>query len=91
MYVFQVIPLQNGFELMVAGNYSTGQTSVTLPPLTAGNTYLFLIITEVDGVANMETSPFRSQLPTGFATVMSAQVVISAGASTGNSAAIPKS
>ncbi len=40
-----------------------------------------LIITEVDGVANMETSPFRSQLPTGFATVMSAQVVISAGAS----------
>ena len=81
VYVFQVIPMQNGFELLVAGNYSTAQTSVTLPPVTAGNTYLFLIITEVDGVASMETSPYRSQLPTAFATVMSAQVGISAGAS----------
>lgn len=79
--VFQVIPLQNGFELLVAGDYSTAQTSMTLPPLTAGNTYLFVIITEADGVANMQTSPYRSQLPTGFATVLSAQVAISAGAS----------
>ena len=79
--VLQVIPMQNGFELLVAGTYSTAQTSVTLPPLTAGNTYLFVIITEMDGVANMETSPYRSQLPTGFATVMSAQVAISGGAS----------
>ncbi|MGD0506255.1 MAG: fibronectin type III domain-containing protein [Terriglobales bacterium] len=81
VYVFQVIPMQNGFGLMVLGNYSTAQTSMTLPPLTAGNTYLFVIITEVDGIANMQTSPYRSQLPTGFATVMSAQVAISAGAS----------
>ena len=80
VYVFQVIPMQSGFELLVAGNYSTAQTSMRLPPLTAGNTYLFLIITEVDGAANMENSPYRSQLPTGFATVMSGQVVISAGA-----------
>jgi len=81
--VFQVIPVQNGLELLVAGNYSTAQTSMTLPPppLTAGNTYIFVIITEVDGVANMQTSPYRSQLPTAFATVMSAQVAISAGAS----------
>jgi len=81
VYVYQVIPTQNGLELLVAGNYSTAQTSMTLPPLTAGNTYLFVIITEVDGVANMKTSPYRSQLPTAFATVMSAQVAISAGAS----------
>jgi hypothetical protein len=54
---------------------------MTLPPITAGNTYLFVIITEVDGIANMQTSPYRSQLPTAFATVMSAQVAISAGAS----------
>jgi hypothetical protein len=40
-----------------------------------------LIITEVDGAANAQTNPYRSQLPTGFATVMSAQVTISAGAS----------
>jgi len=81
VYAFQVIPMQNGFELLEAGNFSTAQTSMTLPPLTAGNTYIFVIITEVDGVANMQTSPYRSQLPTGFATVMSAQVAISAGAS----------
>jgi len=81
VYVYQVIPTQTGFELMVAGNYSTAQTSMTLPPLTGGNTYLFVIITEVDGIANMETSPYRSQLPTAFATVMSAQVAISDGAS----------
>ena len=81
VYVFQVIPIQNGLELLVAGNYSTAQTSMTLPPLTAGKTYIFVIITEVDGVANMQTSPYRSQLPTAFATVMSAQVAISAGAS----------
>ena len=79
VYVYQVIPRPSGFELLVAGNYSTAQTSMTLPPLTAGNTYLFVIITEVDGIANMQASPYRSQLPTGFATVMSAQVTISAG------------
>ena len=73
--------MQSGFELMVAGNYSSAQTSMTLPPLTGGNTYLFVIITEVDGIANMQTSPYRSQLPTAFATVMSAQIAISAGAS----------
>ena len=81
VYVFQVIPMQNGLELLVAGDYSTAQTSMTLPPLTAGNTYIFVIITEVDGVANMQTSPYRSQLPTAFATVLSAQVAINAGAS----------
>jgi hypothetical protein len=81
VFVCQVIPMQNGFELLVAGTYSTAQTSMTLPPLTAGNTYLFVISTEVDGMANMQTSPYRSQLPTAFATVMSAKVAISAGAS----------
>ena len=90
VYVFQVIPMQNGLELLVAGDYSTAQTSMTLPPLTAGNTYIFLIITEVDGVANMQTSPYRSQLPTAFATVMSAQVAISAGAASPQLSGDPK-
>jgi hypothetical protein len=80
VYVFQVIPMQTGFELKVVGNYSSAKTSMTLPPLPAGNTYVFVIITQMDGVANMQTSPYRSQLPTAFATVMSAQVTISAGA-----------
>lgn len=81
VFVFQVIPMQNELELLVVGTYSTAQTSLTLPPLTAGNTYIFVITTEMDGIANMETSPYRSQLPTAFATIMSAQVTISAGAS----------
>jgi hypothetical protein len=34
----------------------------------------------VDGIANMQTSPYRSQLPTAFATVMSAPVTINGGA-----------
>lgn len=79
--VLQVIPQQNGVELLTAGTYGTAQTSVTLPPLTAGNTYIFLIETRVDGAANMQTSPYRSQLPTGFATVMSGQIVVNSGAS----------
>jgi len=79
--VFQVIPIQNGLELLNAGIYSTAQTSMTLPPLVAGNTYIFLIITQADAIANMQTSPYRSQLPTAFASVMSAQVTINGGAS----------
>ena len=63
---------------------------MTLPPLSAGNTYIFVIITEVDGVANMQTSPYRSQLPTAFATVMSAQVAIGAGASAPQLRGAPK-
>ncbi len=54
---------------------------MTLPPLPAGNTYLFFIDTLVDAAANMQTSPYRSQLPTGFATVMSSQITVNSGAS----------
>ena len=65
-----------------AGTYNTAGTSVTLPPLAGGNTYIFTITTEVDGVANMQTSPFRSKLPTGFASVISAPITIGASATT---------
>ena len=61
-------------------SYSTAGTSVTLPPLAGGNTYIFTITTEVDGVANMQTSPYRSALPTGFASVVSAPITISSSA-----------
>jgi hypothetical protein len=80
VFVYQLIPIQSGFGLAEAASLGTSQTSVTLPPLLPGNTYLFFIITEVDGIANMQTSPYRSQLPTGFATVMSNQITISSGA-----------
>jgi len=62
------------------GIYSTAQTSITLPPLAGGNTYVFAITAEADGTANMETGPNRSSLPTGFATVVSAPITINSGA-----------
>jgi len=59
---------------------STANTSITLPPLAGGNTYVFSITAEADGTANMQTSPFRSSLPTGYATVVSGPVTISSSA-----------
>ena len=52
--------------------FSTAGTSITLPPLAGGNTYVFTVTANADGTANVETSPFRSSLPTGSATVVSA-------------------
>jgi hypothetical protein len=63
-----------------ASFYHTAKTSVTLPPLSGGNTYVFVITAHVDGAANMEAGPYRSALPTGFANVVSAPVTISSGA-----------
>jgi len=64
-----------------AGVFYTSQTSVTLPPLSAGNTYVFAITALVDGgTANIQSSPNRSTLPTAFATVVSAPITISSGA-----------
>jgi hypothetical protein len=60
--------------------FSTANTSITLPPLAGGNTYAFSITAEADGTANMQTSPFRSSLPTGYATVVSGPVTISSSA-----------
>ena len=73
-------PVQNGFEIEEIGQFGTAKTSITLPPLIANQTYFFYITTLVDAAANMETSPFRSALPTGFANVVSAPITISAGA-----------
>jgi len=63
-----------------AGSFYTSQTSVTLPPLSGGNTYVFSIAALVDGAANVQTGPFRSALPTGYATVVSAPITISTAA-----------
>ena len=76
--VFQLIPIQNGLEFLVVGTYNTAQTSMTLPPLTAGDTYVFLIVTQANGAANMQTSPYHSQLPAGSATVISGPIVVNA-------------
>jgi hypothetical protein len=63
-----------------SGVFYTSQNSVTLPPLSAGNTYVFAITALVDGTANIQTSPNRSSLPTAFANVVSAPITISSGA-----------
>jgi len=47
-----------------------------------GNTYVFAITAEADGTSLIETSQFRSSLPTGFANVVSAPITISSGALT---------
>ncbi len=56
--------------------FNTASTSITLPPLAGGNTYVFAVTADADGSANMQTSPFRSSLPTGTATVVSGPVSI---------------
>ena len=63
-----------------AGEFSTAKTSLTLVPLSGGNTYVFSITAIVNGAANMETNPYRSALPTGFSNVVSAPITISAAA-----------
>ncbi len=79
---FTVTPITNGVLFASAGTFGTAKTSVTLPPLTAGQTYIFVIVAVADGKANMESSPNRSMLPTGFTSVVSAPITISAGAAT---------
>jgi hypothetical protein len=58
------------------GRFGTAKTSLSVPFLTAGNTYLFMITAWVDGAANMETRPARSQLPIAHSTVLSAPITI---------------
>lgn len=80
IYALQVFQNGGEYELAYAGVFGTAQIPVTLPPLPPDNTYLFVIATDVDGIANMESSPYRSQLPTSVATVVSAPITIPAGA-----------
>jgi len=84
-YGYMVVPIQvqtngNSVELSPVGEFLTGKTSTTLPPLTAGNMYLFVIMTLVDAAANVETNPYRSALPTAFTAVVSAPIMVSSGA-----------
>ena len=65
---------------MAVNSYSTSQTTVTLPPLTAGKTYAFGIDAHVDAAAKVETQPNRSALPIGSANVVSALFTVASGA-----------
>jgi len=59
--------------VMVLG---TTKTTMQVPLLAAGNTYVFTISAEVDANANMEQSPNRTKPPTAESTVVSGAVVI---------------
>jgi hypothetical protein len=78
----QSTPLGGAPTYSTAGIFDSAQTSITLPPLSGGNTYVFAISSEADATAKMETAPFRSSLPTGYATVVSAPITIRSGALT---------
>ena len=75
--------IPHGVQYAAAGDFTTAKNSVNLPPLTAGNTYVFIITTAVDAAAIVETSPNRSALPTGFANIVSAPITVSSGAKAG--------
>ena len=82
VFEYVLILSQGPPAIQPVGTYSTAGTSITLPPLAGGNTYLFAITTEVDGAANIQTGPYRSALPTGFASVVSAPITISPSSAT---------
>jgi hypothetical protein len=73
--------LNGGTEQYVGvARFGTAKMSIQVPFLSAGNTYVFLITSETDGVAKMETNPLRAKIPNGEAAVVSAPMVILAGA-----------
>jgi hypothetical protein len=75
--VFQLATLSSGItEYVGVARFGTAKTSLDVPLLNAASTYIFQITAWVDGVANMETSPARSQLPVAHSTVISAPITI---------------
>ena len=57
--------------------FSTAQTSMTVPiTLQAGRVFVLLVTAQVDGLANVESSPNRSGLPIAYASFVSAPVTI---------------
>src|SRR4029077_19701513 len=80
--VYQLGTLINGGteEYIGVARFGTAKTSIQVPFLSAGNTYVFLITSETDGMAQMETNPLRAKVPNGQAAVLSAPMVIATGA-----------
>jgi len=80
--VYQLGTLTNGgtVEYIPMGRFGTAKTSMQVPFLGAGNTFLFLIASETDALANMEMNPLRAKAPNGEATVLSAPFTIATGA-----------
>ena len=72
--------LSGAIGYVSAGRFATAKNSMTIPFIAAGNTYVFLITASVNAGVNIETSPFRSQLPIAHSTVLSAPITIVPGA-----------
>lgn len=72
--------LPNGTAAYInAETLYTAKTSVALPALIAGKTYVFVISSILDGAANFETQPNRSALPTASVSVVSAPILVNSG------------
>jgi hypothetical protein len=80
--VFLLSTLQPGgtVQYLQTVQFATAKTAIQVPFLTAGNTYVFVISAEMDPNANIETSPGRTKAPNAEASVVSAPIVIAAGA-----------
>jgi len=80
--VFLLSTLQPGgtVEYVQTFRYATAKTTMQVPFLTAGNTYVFVISAEMDPNANIETSPGRTKVPNAEASVVSAPITIATGA-----------
>jgi hypothetical protein len=75
--LYQLTTLPSGTAVYLdLGTFATAKTSLTVPFITTRNTYIFIIRAAVDGIANVETSPGRSQLPRAHSTVISAPITI---------------
>lgn len=74
-------PTPGSLSYFPAGKLGTAKTSTTVPFITAGNTYVFLISAQVNAGANMETSPNRAKLPLAYSTIVSSPITIAPGSS----------
>src|SRR5207237_9675759 len=79
-YLVQVYQLgtlpSGGTGYALAGIHGTAKTSVAIPFLSSGNTYVSAILAGSDANANIETKPFRRQIPMAESPVVSAPFVI---------------
>jgi hypothetical protein len=75
--IFQLTASSTGsMNYITLARLGTAKTTMAVPFLTSGGTYIFLLDAVVDGAANMETSPRRSQLPIAHSSVISAPVTV---------------
>jgi hypothetical protein len=79
VFIPDMLPNNGGETYLPELTLYTAKTSVSLPPLQAGQTYFFLITSILDGAANFETRPNRSALPTASVSVVSATVTTTSG------------